>query len=378
MHVPVLLRIRNLKTYFYTYEGVVKALDGVDLDLYKGETLGLVGETGCGKSLTMLSVIRLIGSSGKIVDGEIWFKGENLLQKSEKEMKEIRGKQISVIFQDPMTYLNPVYTIGEQIGDVIKRHQKLGRASMELKIKKLEEELNDENLSPSKIQRLKAEVEKLRGLKSNLPRPSRKDIKKIAIGKTIEMLAKMRMPDPEKVVNKYPHELSGGMRQRALIAMALSCNPDLLIADEATTFLDVTVQAQTLRLLKEIKRTEKMSLIIVTHDLGVIAENCEKVAVMYLGNIVEYGDTTAIFDEPRHPYTQGLLRAIPKLGQNVERLEVIPHFIPSLINAPSGCRFHPRCKYAKEICRKEKPRKIEIASGHTVNCHLYNIDRDKN
>ena len=270
-----------------------------------------------------------------------------------------------------MNHLNPVYTIGEQIADVIERHQQMDEVSVEMMIKELEEELGNVNLPPSKIRRLKARTEKLKELKSKSAEISKKELKKIAIGKAIEMLSEAKMPDPEGVSKNYPHELSGGMRQRALIAMALSCNPDLLIADEATSYLDVTIQAQILRLLKNLKETRRMSLIIVTHELGVVAENCERVAVMYLGRVVEYADTTAIFDEPSHPYTQGLLRAIPKPGENVERLIAIPGSIPNLINPPSGCRFHPRCQHAMKVCIKELPSEIEIAPGHTVSCHLY-------
>lgn len=321
----LILSVRNLKTYFYTYAGVVKALEDVNLDVYKGESVGLVGETGCGKSVTALSILRLIDFPGKIVEGEILFKGEDLLKKGDKEMQEIRGKQIAIIFQDPMTYINPVYTIGEQLSDVILHHQELqGR-----------------------------------------------DAKKVALRRAIDLLKLVKMPDPERVVTQYPHELSGGMRQRVLVAMALSCNPELLIADEGTTFLDVTVQAQIFSLLNEITGKTGASTIIITHDLGIVAENCEKVAIMYAGNIVEYAEKVELFDNPLHPYTKGLLKAIPKIHRSVERLDSIPGSVPDLINPPFGCRFHPRCQYVEEICKREKPERIEVEPGHFVLCHLF-------
>lgn len=342
-----LLSVQNLKTYFYTYAGVVKALEGINLDIYRGESIGLVGETGCGKSVTALSVLRLIDFPGRIVEGEVLFKGEDLLKKSEDEMREIRGRQIAIIFQDPMTYINPVYTIREQLVDVILRHQKIRTRDSELKIEGFE------------------------GL-TEIPSPtSKKDSKRAAFGKAIDLLKLVNMPDPERVLTQYPHELSGGMRQRVMIAMALSCNPELLIADEATTFLDVTVQAQIFSLLGEITAKTGTSTIIITHDLGLVAENCDKVAIMYAGNIVEYANTIALFDNPLHPYTAGLLSAIPILHRHAEKLDSIPGSIPDLIYPPSGCRFHPRCQYAREACRLEKPVSVEVEPGHYVSCHLF-------
>ena len=324
--VEKILSIRNLKVYFYTYSGVVEAIEGINLDIYSGETLGLVGETGCGKSVTASAILRLVDSPGKIVDGEIEFKGENLLEKTEQGIRKIRGSKIAIIFQDPTTYLNPVYTIGKQIAEVIREHQKPG--------------------SKQATRRL-----------------------------TIEVLKLVRMPDPERVINQYPHELSTGMRQRAMIAMMLSCRPELLIADEATTALDVTVQAQILRLLKELKERLNLSVLFITHDFGVIATICDRVAVMYAGNLVELGSKIDIFDNPLHPYTQGLLSVIPRLDQDVtSELKSLRGTLPNLVNPPTGCRFYDRCDYKNEKCkrmRSKRPEFKEVENGHYVSCYLY-------
>jgi len=319
-----LLEVRDLKTYFYTEEGVVKAVDGVTFDIKEGEIFCLVGETGCGKSVTSLSIMRLVPKPGKIVGGEIFFKGKNLLELSEDEMRKIRGKEISMIFQNPMTSLNPVYTVGFQIAEPIMIHQKLK----------------------------KRETWK----------------------KAIEMIAAVKIPDPEARAKSYPHQLSGGMRQRAMIAMMLSCNPSFLIADEPTTALDVTIQAQILELIKELREKFNTSILMITHDLGVVAEIADRVGVMYAGGIIELADVESIFENPKHPYTQGLLRTIPTKGKKKSELEIIPGNVPNLVNPPPGCRFHPRCKYAMEICKKEKPKMIEIEKGHFVACHLYRGD----
>ncbi|MFQ6087331.1 MAG: ABC transporter ATP-binding protein [Candidatus Methanofastidiosia archaeon] len=318
----VILEIRNLRTYFYTYEGVVRALDGINLDIKKGEAVGLVGETGCGKSVTALSIMRLIQSPpGKIVGGEILFEGKNLLELTEDEMRDIRGNEIAMIFQEPMTSLNPVFTIESQMREIIMLHQKVG----------------------------KDEAKK----------------------RALEMLKLVGMPDPEKVLKQYPHELSGGMRQRAMIAMEISCSPDLLIADEPTTALDVTIQAQILKLIKGIMGEIDASLLLITHDLGVIAKICDRVAVMYAGVIVEFADVRSIFKDPMHPYTKGLINAIPKLSEKRERLEIIRGRVPNLIHPPSGCRFHPRCDFRMDICDKEKPPAFNVKSEHSVACYLY-------
>jgi len=317
--METLLEIKNLKVNFYTYKGIVKAVNIDNLRIYKGETLGLVGETGCGKSVTASAILKLIPSPGKIEGGEITFEGENLIKK--KEMKKVRGKKIAMIFQDPMSSLNPVFTIGEQITRVIRTH-----TSMKKKKEKK---------------------------------------------KAVQMLKLVELPDPENMLKKYPHELSGGQRQRVMIVMALSCNPSLLIADEPTTALDVTIQAQILKLLNNLKNKIDASILLITHDIGVIAQICDRVAVMYAGNIVEYGSIKEIFKNPKHPYTVGLLETIPNPKKKVETLPVIRGTVPNLINPPLGCRFHPRCKYIKDICKKEKPSLTKVGEEHKVACFLY-------
>ncbi len=322
-----LLEVKGLKTYFFMEEGVVKAVDGVSFDVQKGEILGLVGESGCGKSVTALSILRLIPSPpGKIVAGKVIFKGRDLLKISDEEMRRLRGKEISMIFQDPHTALNPVFTIGDQIAEPIELHQVI------------EERL----ISPEEVPK-----------------------------KVVEMLKLVGMPDPEVRVVEYPHQFSGGMKQRAMIAMMLSCNPSLLIADEPTTALDVTIQAQILELMKELRRKLNTSILIITHNLGVIAQMCDRVAVMYAGNIVEEADLITLFEEPKHPYTQALLKAIPKADVSRGKLVTIPGMVPSLVNPPPGCRFHPRCPFAMEVCTKEDPVTIEVEKGHSVRCHLF-------
>ncbi len=320
-----LLRIQNLKTYFYTEDGIVKAVDGVDLEVYPGEVLGLVGESGCGKSVTSLSIMRLITPPGKIVEGEIWFDGQNLLSLPEKQMIAIRGNRISMIFQQPQTALNPVFKVGDQIVEVLQIHRQMDR--------------------------------------------------KTAWKRAVEMLRLVGIPDPERRAQAYPHELSGGMAQRVMIAMALACEPALLIADEPTTALDVTIQAQILDLMRNLRQQINTAIILITHDLGVVAEMAERVAVMYAGQIVEQAEVNALFDAPLHPYTQGLLGSIPVLGEFKERLAVIPGSVPNLINLPPGCRFAPRCqarmKYGLKICEQEMPDLQEIVPGHRVRCWLY-------
>ncbi|OQY23359.1 MAG: peptide ABC transporter ATP-binding protein [Anaerolineaceae bacterium 4572_32.2] len=317
----VLLDIKELKTYFYTFDGIVKAIDGVDLTVYEDDTLGIVGETGCGKSITSLSVLNLVPPPGRIEAGEIRFEGQNLLTKSEKEMRRIRGGRISMIFQNPMSSLNPVFTIGDQIAAVLRVHQNLSKAD--------------------------------------------------ARRRAVDMFRTVRLPDAEQMPDKYPHELSGGMLQRVMIGMALSCRPRLLIADEPTTALDVTIQAQILRLMRDLKREMQTSIVLITHDLGVVAQVCRRVAVMYAGVIVEGGDLSAVFKSPKHPYTAGLLRTIPRIGHKREWLDTIEGRVPNLIYPPPGCRFHPRCPQATERCRQERPAMIEVGAGHRVACHLY-------
>jgi oligopeptide/dipeptide ABC transporter ATP-binding protein len=363
-----LLSLRNLKVDFYTYAGVVKALDGVNLDVREGETLGLVGETGCGKSVTARAVTRLVPPPGKITDGAILYRGENILTKSEAEMRKIRGKKISMVFQDPMTYLNPLYTVGDQIIEVISLHQDLQALLLEARLEEIKNKIRDPNVAEDDKKKLTAQLAELR---ERPPKFSKNEIKKKALEKAIEALRMVNMPDPEKVANQYPHELSGGMRQRAIIAMALCCNPDLLIADEPTTALDVTIRAQILELIMELKQKLKMSILLITHDMGTVARICDRVAVMYAGNIVELSDTRTLFKNPKHPYTIGLLKSIPKLHKESTELASIVGSVPDLINPPSGCRFHPRCSSVRARCVEEKPQPIEVEPYHFVSCHLY-------
>ena len=316
--VKKILKIEQLKTYFYTWAGIVKAVDGIEIDVNEGETLGLVGESGSGKSVTALSIINIVPSPGKIVEGKIIYKGENLLEKTEKDIQHIRGKEIGYIFQDPATSLNPVYNIADQLTEVIRRHQNV--------------------------------------------------TKKEALEKAIELLSLVEIPDPEIKIWNYPHQLSGGMKQRIAVARALSCQPSLLLADEPTTNLDVTIQAQILQLMKSLKHKLGMSMILITHDMGVVADVADRITVLYAGRVCETADTRTIFFNPRHPYTKALLTAVPSLALKKEKLEVIPGTIPNLIEPPSGCRFHPRCEYAKPECSKDMPPLEEIEPGHFVAC----------
>ncbi len=320
-----LLEVRNLKTYFYTEDGVVKAVDGVDFYVGRGEVLGLVGESGCGKSVTSLSIMGLIGVPGKVVEGTIMFEGRNLLELSESEMVHMRGNRISMIFQQPQSSLNPVFKIGDQVGEVLQIHQSMGK----------EESWN----------------------------------------KAVELLRLVGIPDPESKAHSYPHEVSGGQAQRVMIAMALALNPQLLIADEPTTALDVTIQAQILDLMRDLRTRMNTAVILITHDLGVISEMADRVAVMYAGRIVEQTDIRTLFAHPVHPYTMGLMASIPVLGTVKETLEVIPGSVPNLVNLPPGCQFAPRCRLRIEhqltICTQVEPRLLPIEPDHLCRCWLY-------
>jgi len=316
----VLLEVKNLKTQFFTEDGVVKAVDNVSFKIYPGEVLGLVGESGCGKTVSALSTLRLVPDPpGKIIEGEILFNDENLLEKTVREMRDIRGNEIAMIFQDPMTSLNPVFTVRNQIMENITLHQELSKEE--------------------------------------------------ALRRAIEMLELVGIPEAERRINDYPHLFSGGMRQRVMIAMALSCNPALLIADEPTTSLDVTIQAQVLDLMRDLRDDLNMAILYITHNLGVIAEMADRVGVMYAGNIVETADTVTIFKNSHHPYTKALLTSIPRMDMKLDRLGVIRGVVPNLINPPSGCRFHPRCPIATEKCSKEVPPYVETEPGHFAFCH---------
>jgi peptide/nickel transport system ATP-binding protein len=369
----MLLSIRGLRVEFYTYAGTVKALDGMDLDIRAGETLGLVGETGCGKSVTARSILRLVPPPGKIIGGAVWYRGDDLVTKSEQQIREIRGKKISMVFQDPMTYLNPLYTIGDQIAEVIMLHGDINAELLEEKTSEIRRRLGDPSLLADERAGL---TRKLNALEERPPGFSERSKKRKALERAAEALRMVHLPVPEKVVNQYPYELSGGMRQRAIIAMALACNPDLLIADEPTTALDVTIRAQILELLMELKQRFEMSILIITHDMGTVARICDRVAVMYAGNIVELADTRSLFKKPMHPYTQGLLRSVPKLSEEARELISIPGSVPDLINPPTGCRFHPRCQSTLSVCMKERPQPVEVEPGHFVMCHLYQTPKD--
>ena len=314
----VMLEVKNLKTYFNIEEGLVPAVDDVDFQLSARETLAIVGESGSGKSVTSLSILRLIKEPGKIVGGNIMYLGKDILKMKEKEIRSIRGNEISMIFQEPMTSLNPVFTVGRQISEVIMIHQKL---------KKQE-----------------------------------------ALQKAVELIKLVGIPNPDKCVDNYPHQLSGGMKQRIMIAIALACNPKILIADEPTTALDVTIQSQILNLMKELKEKLGTAIILVTHDLGVVAQLSDNIMVMYAGKAVEYGPTLEIFKDPLHPYTEGLLNSIPKIDEELNRLKIIRGTVPSPFKLPEGCKFSTRCDYVMDICKEREPEYITLASGRQVRC----------
>lgn len=374
-----LLEIKNLKTNFYTEEGIVKAVDGVSFDIRRDEILGLVGETGCGKSVTALSILRLVRDPGKIIEGTITFNGVNLLSLTEGQMREYRGNDITMIFQDPLNSLNPILQIGKQVSEVFLLHQekelkeilvkrRLDRVKEKQAIKDLEKELKikKNRLTEEEERELKT---KIKNIKERLTK--KLVLKDIAWEKSEEIIKEVGIADAKGILKRYPHELSGGMRQRVMISIGLSCNPKLLIADEPTTALDVTIQAQILDLMKVLKKKFKTSILMITHDLGIIAELCDRVAVMYSGNIVEYASAEDLFKRPRHPYTIGLIGSIPSLEKRDQELLTIRGMVPNLIYPPSGCRFHPRCDFRLEICDKVRPISIEVDDKHFVACHLF-------
>ena len=382
----LVLHVKDLFVNFYTYEGVVKALDGVEMFLRRGDTMGVVGETGCGKSVTAKSILRLVEAPGRLDGGEILFYDQDFKSKETieldlaklepEEMLEIRGNRISIVFQDPATYPNPVFRIGDQIAEVIQLHQDLSKDVLFMKIAKLEFMLSTDTSDEDRAE-IEGQIAYYRQQLEDPPEPEKKSVREAAKLKAIEMLRLVRMPAPEQVVNQYPHELSGGMRQRALIAMSLACNPSILICDEATTALDVTVQAQVLKLLNQLKTEIGTSIIVITHDMGVVAETCNWVNVMYAGTTVESCATDELFAKPLHPYTAGLLTAVPKLHEDKERLPQIRGSVPNLITPPSGCRFHPRCDYATAICKETKPKLEQLEPGHWVACHNPLIGKEK-
>jgi len=316
-----LLRVEGLRTHFYTFAGIVKAVDGVGLYVNKGETLGLVGESGSGKTVTAQSIMRIVPSPGKIVDGKIEFEGRALLELTETEMQHVRGKEIAYIPQDPTTTLDPVYTVGEQLAEVIMKHQHVS--------------------------------------------------KRYALSKAVELLRSVEIPDPDVRINQYPHEMSGGTKQRIAIARALSCEPSLIIADEPTTALDVTIQAQILDLLKALKQKFDIAVVLITHDMGIVADTCDRVTVLYAGQVCETGTAEQVFTKPKHPYTEALLSSVPSLALRKQKLSVIPGNVPNLIEPPTGCRFHPRCAYAQQICIDKDPRLESIGDGRLVHCHRW-------
>jgi len=366
-----MLELKDLHVDFHTYAGEVKALNGINLTLYKGEVVGLVGESGCGKSVTAAAVVGLLPENGKVTSGEIVFLGENLLTKSRKEVRELRSTRIAMVFQDPMTFLNPVLTIGEQLREVFNLNsQKLAQAALDYDLRQLKEE--EANASDdAKRSEIRARISHLEGERANPRVPRGRHKRKVLDSLASEALNRMRVPDSDRIIKEFPHELSGGMRQRVMIAMAIARDPDLLIADEITTALDVTIQAQILELLKILRREFNSTILIITHDLGVVADLCDRVAVMYAGDVVEIADAEGLYAKPLHPYAQGLLRAVPKLTANPAMLESIPGSVPDLIYPPPACRFNPRCPYAWDLCRQKKPELIEVEKDHMTACHLY-------
>ena len=377
-----LVEIQDVVLRFYTYEGVVKALEGVNLDIRKGETLGLVGETGCGKTMTGLSIFFLIPSPGKIEGGKVFFHGNDgtldLLSAEESTLRNIRGKDISMVFQEPSSALNPVYTAGEQVSEVFLHHRK--KEIIENALDELKKDIESVPAGSLKARIYTIERNIYKKMLKNPSSFSLKFLSKIPIinrykrrlkteveKEVVKILREMEIADPERVAHMYPHELSGGMQQRVVIAMALACNPTLLTADEPTTSLDVTVQARILDLIRRLKSKFQSSILYITHDMGVIAELCDRVAVMYAGNICEIADVMEIFKNPLHPYAKALLESIPMPGKEFKS---IIGTVPNLIEPPTGCRFHPRCLHAMEICSKERPKIIEVKKDHFVSCHL--------
>jgi peptide/nickel transport system ATP-binding protein len=353
------LRISGLKVTFHTYAGEVKALDGVEITVRRGELLGLVGESGCGKSVTTLAVAGLLPQNAEVEGGSIVLDGRELLGMDREELRRARLRDIAIVFQDPMTYLNPVLTVGSQLTEIFEAEPSEFLAEMASKrLRALE---NDEGGKEEKERLARAVRE---------GRLGRREFRRLAKEYAISILGSVRLPEPEKVFRMYPFELSGGMRQRVMIAMALARRPKLILADEVTTALDVTVQAQILQLLRDLKEELDTSVLLITHDLAVVAEVCDRVAVMYAGNVVEVAEVGELFENPLHPYTKGLLASVPRVDE-VREQRSIEGSVPDLISPPPGCRFHPRCPYAMERCRQAKPELVDVGKGHLVSCFLY-------
>ena len=383
--------VEDLKVRFYTYEGIVKAIEDVSFAIEKGETLGIVGETGCGKTVTGLSILMLVPPPGKIEGGKVMLSlpsGEqvNLLTAGESTLREVRGDKVSMVFQEPNAVLNPVYSIGEQVSEVYLHHR--GDEMLRRALDSINKEINNNDRNILRMFTLKLERKVYEKMLNDPKAVSLAILNKIPIlrrlcsarlkrevrKEVIEILREMGMSDPERVVNMYPHELSGGMQQRAVIAMALACNPALLIADEPTTSLDVTIEAQILDLMRRLKKRFGSSILYITHDMGVIAEMCDRVAVMYAGSICEVADVKEIFNNPMHPYTRGLISCIPRPGKEFKSIRGT---VPNLIDPPPGCRFHPRCDFAMDICKRERPKLVEVSNKHWVACHLYDGSMEK-
>jgi len=377
-----LVEIKDLVLRFYTYEGTVKALEGINLFVKENETLGIVGETGCGKTMTGLSILNLIPSPGKIEGGKVNFKTRdgtvNLLSLDDSTMRKVRGKEVSMVFQEPRSALNPVYNVYEQVSEVFLQHRK--KELIQSALDQLEKDIQNVEAGSLKGRIYRWEKTIFNKMLRNPNSFSLKLLSKIPIANwymrrlknevrkaVVTILRQMEIPDPERVADMYPHELSGGMQQRVVIAIGLACNPILLVADEPTTSLDVTVQARILNLIRRLKDRSKSSILYITHDMGVIAEMCDRVAVMYAGSICEVGDVIEIFKNPLHPYTKALLESIPRPGTEFKSIEGT---VPNLVEPPSGCRFHPRCPMAMEICRKVRPPILEVKKDHFVSCHL--------
>ena len=363
-----LLTVNDLKVTFHTYAGDVKALDGVQLSVKRGELLGLVGESGCGKSVTSLAIVGLLPANARIEQGQVLLESKNLLAMEKEELRISRLRDIAMVFQDPMTYLNPVLTVGSQITEIIETKPELFVEELiKNRLREIGETQRDDGMGDT------AEHERnllLNAQQSGKPL-SKAEFNRLAKYYAISILKSVRLPEPEKLFSMYPFELSGGMRQRAMIAMALVRRPKILLADEITTALDVTVQAQTLQLLRELRGSIDTSVLLITHDLAVVAEVCDRVAVMYAGNIVEVADVDELFSNPLHPYTQGLLASVPRVDTTLDEHKSIEGSVPNLIHPPSGCRFHPRCPKAFQDCPLTKPRLIEATPGHLVACFRY-------